>query len=256
MLTAPSVFPEIYKLIANNPHKHATLRLRPVTQTQGSESQETWDRFRLKPIQPPGALSLLLWHTDSMYALGTSALRKQILTEQLLELQLRAEREIVGRRYPRKKIQDLLANELTADEGAHSVSNILEEVLCELFLIQKVQLNRKKKSIAFFPPDLRNWSSERPILFADDENCWSFEHEGSFAFLSWLTQKEEEGWTLRWPTAEGKLEELKVEATKRGLTIHAAPGSDSQKVKKEDYARVIGRAEALTILGKLNLVVQ
>jgi hypothetical protein len=75
-------------------------------------------------------------------------------------------------------------------------------------------------------------------------------------FLQWLTGKEEEQWKVQWPTAEGKMEDLKSEVLKRNLTAHTLPGAASQKVKKEDWARTLGRCQAMEILGRLQLVIQ
>lgn len=249
-----SIFPKIYDVIQSNPKRNATLRRSQLIPTQGQREDATWDIFSLKPIQPPGALSLLLWHTDSMYSLGSPALRKQILTEKLLELHHRVDNELVGRRYPRKKIQDLLAGQITANEDASITNNLLEEVLCQLFQIQKVQINRKTKTISFFPPDIRTWHSDRKVIFSDHENCWYYEQTNQESLLlNWLAQKEDESWTVQWPTADGKLTELVELLQKKNLTTSALRIPQGQKPKKEDYAQCIGRAESIEILLQLGL---
>jgi hypothetical protein len=237
-----ALFPKIYDIIDLNPNKHATLRCGLPISTEGSP--ELWDSFSLKPINPPGALSLLLSRMDPMYELGSLALRKQILTEQLMTLHERVDKELVGRRFPRKKIQDLLAGQVSAQAPIDSF--LLEEVLCELFHIQKVLLDRRSKTIRFSPSDPRLWVSDRPILFSEPDNTWSFQPSQSTPFAEWLEQKEQEGWNVSWPTADGKFEELKTLL----LQAHALPQG---KPKKDDLAQVLGRRQTLTLFQTLQL---
>jgi hypothetical protein len=236
-----ALFPKIYDIIDTNPHKHSTLRWRESTSTEAFF--EEWDRFQLKPLDPPGALSVLSMAKDPMYELGSVALRKQIQIETLLTLHERVDKELVGRRFPRKKIQDLLAGQISAQTPTSTP--LLEEVLCELFQVQKVQINRRTKSLSFFPSDLRIWTSEKQILFSDEDNAWLFVPTSQGSFCSWLTQKESEGWTLSWPTADGKLDELKAGLMERMVLYDA-------KHKKDDLARMLGRAQALVSLQNIS----
>ncbi len=238
-----ALFPKIYDVIDQNPHKLATLRWCEPTSTQGFQ-QELWDIFEVKPLSPPGALSLLLCSTDPMYELGSIPLRKQILTEHLMQLHKRVDNELVGRRFPRKKVQDLLAGQLSAQNPTPSA--LMEEVLCELFHTQKVHLNRRSKSIAFYPPDLRLWRSDRPMVFAEEDNTWIFTPAQTQSFLTWLLAKEEDGWKVQWPTADGKLDELKGALLALNVVVDG-------KQKKDDLARILGRAQAIRQLTELQL---
>lgn len=252
-----TVFPQIYSIIDKNPLKDTRINtaLHRDVESTTAQGYETWDCFLCKPLQPSGPLSLLLSQFDPMYAMGTPALRKQIQSEKLLELQARVDTELIGRRWPRKKIQDHLAS-IVSTSGPTSAP-LLEEVLCELFQVQKVSLVRKTKRIVFFPSDVRMWTSERTVVFGDDEGFWSYEPTNvDVSLIDWLQEKEQQGWKIQWPTADGKLEDLKTALTKRGLTAHVETGSDSTKVKKDDYARVLGRAEAISALHQLGLRIQ
>lgn len=238
-----SLFPKIYTSIDQNPHKTTTLRWNEPSSTEGFQ-QESWDSFSAYPLDPPGALSLMLLTTDPMFELASLPLRKKILTEQLLILQKRVETELVGRRFPRKKIQDLLAGQVSAETPTHSP--LLEEVLCQLFSVQKVHIHRKAKTIQVYPPDLRQWS-KKPLLFAEEDNCWNYTPNPPYRFLDWLLQKEDEGWTIGWPTADGTLEELKGALVTVGMPVLQT------KQKKEEIARIVGRAQAIRLLGELGL---
>jgi hypothetical protein len=238
-----ALFPKIYDLIEKNPTRTATLRFRTRTATEGSSSEQ-WDSFFVSPLSPPGPLSLALLYTEPLFELASESLRMQLLTESLLKLQDRADKELVGRRFPRKKLQDALAGQISA-EGPKT-SALVEEVLCELVSLQKISINRRTKTLSFFPPDPRTWTRTRQILVGDQENCWSYRPKSSLSLSTWLTEKEEEGWTIAWPTADGKLDDVKAGLLTRGIVY-------DPKEKKDELAHRLGRAQALQSLSSLSL---
>jgi hypothetical protein len=240
-----ALFPKIYDVIEKNPSRTATLRWRSRTATEGSShpSLEKWDTFFVSPLTPPGPLSLCLLYREPLFELASESLRTKILTESLLTLQDRAEKELVGRRFPRKKIQDALAGQISAE--APKSSALVEEVLCELFSFQKISLNRRTKTVSFFPSDPRVWSSSRQILVGEQDNCWTYRPTTTLSLSTWLTDKEEEGWSIAWPTADGKLDDLKAGLLTRGIVY-------DPKQKKEDLAHRLGRAQALQSLSSLS----
>lgn len=242
-----ALFPKIYDIIEKNPTKDKTLRWSSITPTQGCT--ELWDIFEMKPLDPPGSLSSLLFLTDVFYEMASQSLRRQLLTEHLLVLQERVDKELVGRRFPRKKIQDILSGQLSLTSPTPSA--LLDEVLCELFQVQKVFLHRKTKTIQFFPPDLRVWKADRKIIFGEEDGNWILVPSKSMSFLTWLCSKEDQSWKIQWPTAEGKMEDMKALLDQRQLTVH--PSFGEKKVKKEDYARVLGRSQAISTLMDLDL---
>ena len=247
-----ALFPKLYDVVDGNPFRDATLDVRPTTkgfhQVAGGE---TWDCFRQIPLTPPGSLSQFLVHTDSMYSSASPALRKQIQIETVLKIQERVDNELVGRKWSRKKIHDALGAQLNSETPPYS--ELVEQILCELYHLQKVIVHRRSKQISFVPSDLRLWQSDRPIFVGDDEGCWLYEPTQRKDFLTWLTEKEDEHWKIQWPTADGKMEELKAEVQKRNLVAHTLPGSASTKVKKDDWARTLGRCEALETLARLRM---
>jgi hypothetical protein len=238
-----ALFPKIYDVIDKNPSKTTTLRYREPTATEGFQT-ERWDIFWTTPLDPPGPLSLLLLATDPLYQMASTSLRKQLLTETLLTLHVRVDTELVGRRFPRKKIQDLLAGQISANAPVQSA--LVEEVLCELYQVQKILVNRKAKALSFVPSDPRLWHSDRPILVTEDENCWRYTPAQTVSLSDWVQQKEEEGWTVRWPTADGKLEDVKQMLLQKGNHLDG-------KQKKEDLAQRLGRLQAFETLHKISL---
>jgi hypothetical protein len=238
-----ALFPKIYDWIAQNPNKDATLRWREPIPTQGS-SFETWEGFLLKPLNPPGTLSLLMAVSDPLYEMGSQALRKQMLIEQLLVLHERVDKELIGRRYPRKKIQDLLAQQISAQQPV--ASPILDDALSQLFEVQLVHMDRKSKRISFSPPDPRTWSTERPVFVCQSDGQWISVPVQPLDLSVWLSSKEQDGWTVAWPTADGSFEELKA----RLVAENRVP-----KGKKDELAAILGRLQALTLLAKVSLPV-
>jgi hypothetical protein len=241
--------PKLYDVVDGNPFRDITLDLPSSAKELRREHMETWDCFTQKPLQPPGSLSQFFLCTDPLYSIASVSLRNQLQKEKLLEIHERVEKELVGRRWSRKKIQDALSNQINAP----SYSELVEQVLGELYRVQKIILHRKTKSISFVPSDLRLWKSDTPIFVGDDEGCWSYEVTEPVNLLEWLTEKEDEQWKLDWPTADGKLEDLKAELQRRSLTAHASFGS---KLKKEDWARTLGRCQAIETLVRLQLKIQ
>lgn len=58
-------------------------------------------------------------------------------------------------------------------------------------------------------------------------------------------------------TAEGKFEDIKANVLRRNLTARPLPGSEAgTKVKKEDWARTLGKAEAIETLANLRLTLE
>jgi hypothetical protein len=251
-----ALFPKIYDIVDGNPFRDSTLNLRPSDKAiRREQSAETWDCFIQSPLNPPGSLSQFLINTDPLYGAGSPALRKQILTEKLLEIQQRVDAELVGRKWSRKKIHDAFGEQINSSTPPYS--DLLEEVLCELYTYQKIILHRKSKSISFFPTDLRLWKSGVPIYVGDDEGCWAYQPTKPKDLLAWITEKEDDGWKCKWPTAEGKLEDIKANVLRRNLTARPLPGSEAgTKVKKEDWARTLGRVEAIETLANLRLTLE
>jgi len=244
-------FPKIYDVVDGNPFRDVVLEVKQTKNDPDQNDSGGWDCFQQKPLQPPGSLSFFLHTMDPLYLVASPALRKQFVIEKVLEVQERIDKELIGRRWPRKKIHDALGEQINAPR----FSELVEQILCELYQVQKIILHRRDKKISFVPSDIRLWKSDVPIHVGDDEGCWAYEAKEPKNMLEWLTEKEEDGWKVQWPTADGKMEELKSEVLKRNLVAKPLPGSDS-KVKKEDWARTLGRCEGIETLARLRLTIQ
>lgn len=242
-----SEFSKVFPWIDKNPHKHHQLSSVSLHKTFDEESSLSWDSFVKQLLELPGCLSGLLWSVDPLYRSAPLNSKKQILRETILDLEARIHAELVGRKWSRRKLVELVSAELA--EKPPTMNIALEEALCELYSVQKLMIHHRDKRIFFFPEDPRVWKSGRQLLVSESENLYIYEPTSSFALLPWLQKKEEEGWKVQWPLADGKLEELKVALDKRNLTAH--PQNPGEKLKKDDYARTLGRAEAISCLFKL-----
>jgi hypothetical protein len=242
-------FPKIYDVVGGNPFRDIKLNVKA---NEENQEVETWDCFYQKPLDPPGSLSHFLLQSDPLYSAATLPLRKQMAIEKVLEIQERVDKELVGRKWSRKKIHDAFGEQINAPR----YSELVEQVLADLYQFQKIIVHRKTKEISFVPSDPRLWRSDLPIYVGDDEGCWSYEIVKPKELMSWVAEKEDENWKVQWPTADGKMEELKAEVLKRNLTAKTLPGSDSKKVKKDDWARTLGRCQGIETLTRLRMMIQ
>ncbi len=240
---------QIYTWIQKNPHNQHHLPNFSSKQANDDEPELQWDCFWKRVLELPGCLSGILMATNPLFRSAPLNSKKQILRETILEIEERIHKELVGRKWSRRKLVELVSAELA--EKPPEMNPALEEALCELYQVQKLSIHTAQKRILFFPEDPRVWKSGRPLIFSDVENLVNYEPRDSdgFSMLKWLQDKEDQGWTVEWPMAEGKLEELKQSLERKGLT--SRPRIPGEKVKKDDYARIIGRSEAISCLSNL-----
>ena len=198
------------------------------------------------PLDPPGPVSLLLWYTDPLYRGGTLTLRNTILREKLMELGLRVENECKGHRWQRKKILEQLAAQQTAAVSPPQDTHELDDALCFLMNFQKIILDDIHKKVLHFPRDLRTWSAENPVWTTSLGSRCVFHLPGEKTVAaglgSWLLILETEGWKITWPIAEGSAEEIKKRCAEMNLNPTV------EKPKKEDYAKLLGRSDAVKAL--------
>jgi hypothetical protein len=236
---------DITSWISKNPNKHHLPSFQ-AKKTNDDVEEFHWDGSPKLLLSLPGSLSCLLTFVDPVFRYASENGQRQILRETILELEERIQKELVGRKWSRRKLCELVSAELA--EKKPTMNAALEEALCELYRVQKVLVNHTDKTLSFAPEDLRLWKSDRKIFISDSENMWLYEKQFSSLpnFLTWLQAKEDEKWKVEWPVADGKLEELRGELSAKGLQAH--PRIPGEKVKKEDYARALGRAQAISTL--------
>jgi hypothetical protein len=104
-------------------------------------------------------------------------------------------------------------------------------------------LDEANKKLLFYPDNLQMWSSAKPIWMCGLGSRCVYHLSGEklmgSSLLSWIQEREREGFKFRWPLADGKLDDLKsrAELLKVKITV--------DKPKKDDYCVLVGRAETI-----------
>lgn len=194
-------------------------------------------------LQPPRPTTAWLRLIDPMMECSSPSYRTVEVRNKEFELQGAAVETLKGKRKLSKKaIGEALSTTgpLTKDQQW-----IFLAVLYELHRIQTVVWDADTKHIHTYPEDLRNWSGSMKTMWLKADSSAAVEWAVGQAppIGLWLSQREQEGWTVAWPLCELSLEEMKTYATAQGISVTA--GELGGKVKKVDYCRVIGRAQAV-----------
>ena len=198
------------------------------------------------PLNPPGPVSLVLWHTDPEYRAGNFITRKGILREKIIELNERFQNELKGRVWNRvRSIEQLQEQESSAISPPQNTPE-LNKALCHILNIQICEVDEIHKKMFFYPNDLREWTSENPIYLVSWGSRSIYvkqpNEEARPFFKSWFFELEKNNYKINWPTTEGTVKELKDKLNEYNLQLHLEAGV---KPKKEDYINVIGKAEAI-----------
>lgn len=206
------------------------------------------------PLEPPGPVSLVLWKTDPEFRAATPQVRRALLREAILLVTEKAEAELRGVKWSRKKVLEQLAAQQTAAVSPPMSTPELDRGLAHMYSYQKLIVDEAGKRVHFCPPDPRTWSTEFPVWAATAGSRAVLHRVGeepvSEGLAVWLGEREREGWKIEWPEAEGTLEALKERLTRRGVGV----GSRIEKPKKAEYALAVGRAESLEHLGTFTAV--
>jgi hypothetical protein len=249
------VLQKIQSWAKENPHRNC--KVTPIEILAVSDTQEGEDipatlagGWAPTPLEPPGPVSLYLWKTNPEFRGGTPAVRRTILRDAILNITERADAELRGIKWQRKKILEQVAAQQTSAVSPPMDTHELDAGLCALFGYQKVSVDEANKKVRFFPADPRTWSPELPVWGATAGSRAVLHAKGESSvgvgLAKWLEGREREGWKIDWPDAEGTLEDIKSKMTQR----NAGLGPRLDKPKKADWAAALGRAEAISALGK------
>ncbi len=242
---------DIQQWISHNPSrdtKLSTIEIQTQSDTGGAEVLAGPGGLISTPLEPPGPVSLYLWYTDPVYRAGTLQIRRQILRETLLTIGARVDKECKGHKFCRPRIHEQLAAQQSTHVSPTQDTHDLDNALCFLFDIQKLVIDEANKKLLFYPENLQTWSSSKPIWMCGlGSRCvyhLSGERLMSTSLLSWMQEREHEGFKFKWPVADGKLDDLKqrAETLKVKITL--------DKPKKDDYCLLVGRAETIQHLLK------
>lgn len=227
--------------IAKNPHREwcvprFTAEVGERKELEGND--ELWG-CKVRRLTPARLTTAWLMNEDPLMTIAGGSYKNTEVRDKTFELQEEAIRTLRGnRKLTKAKMGDALA----AVKPTTDQTKIVAAVLYGLKRIQTVCFDEKARKVWTMPEDLRAWSVGMETLWVN-EGCTICLETGPGAVGLWLSQREAEGWKIEWPQGEGTMEELKAEVGKRGLSVH--PLELGAKVKKEDYVRVVGRAQAV-----------
>ena len=175
---------------------------------------------------------------DPLMLIAGDGYRASEVRDKTFELQEEAVSSLRGnRKLTKAKMGDALSSmKPTTDQ-----TKVVAAVLLALKKIQTVCFDQETKVVWTMPEDLRAWTNGAKTLWVD-ARCETMLETGP-NFGRWLSNRQDDGWTIDWPVAEGGLEEIKAKATHLGLTPR--PSELGAKVKKEDWAKLLGRTEAI-----------
>jgi hypothetical protein len=249
------VLKKIQSWAEKNPHR--TREVIPIEISVVSDTQEGVEApatlpggWSPTPLEPPGPVSLYLWKTDPEFRGATPAVRRTILRDMILKITERADAELRGIKWQRKKILEQVAAQQTAAVSPPMDTHELDTGMCALFGYQKVSVDEANKKVRFFPADPRTWSAELPVWGATTGSRAVLHARGESSvgvgLAAWVCEREREGWKIDWPEADGTLEDIKGKMAQRGVGV----GPRLEKPKKADWAAALGRVEAIAALGK------
>lgn len=195
------------------------------------------------PLNPPGPISLVLWHRDPEFRAGNYITRKTILREKIVEINERFQNELKGRGWNRAKTVEQLQQQESSAVSPPQNTPELNKALCHILNIQLCEVDEIHKKMFFYPNDLRLWTKENPIycvswgsrsIYVKGSN-----ETGNKFFKNWFFDLEQNNYKISWPTTEGTVKELKDKLNQFNLTVQV------EKPKKEDYMNILGKAEAI-----------
>jgi hypothetical protein len=198
----------------------------------------------VRGLNPPRLTTAWLCMEDPLMILAGSGYRQTEVRDKTFELQQEAAMNLKGnRKLPKTKVAEALSSLRPTEEQTKTVA----AVLLALKQIQTVCFDEQGKKVWTMPEDLCLWSKEKKTLWVNSTCEQLLEFEESPNLGHWLDNREREGWTIPWPEADCSFEEMKA----RMATDHPeiiVKGTDGKKPKKDDYAKALGRCDAIVAL--------
>lgn len=230
--------------IQSNPHQIKSLapfkwsRERIEGPEEGSDA-DGWIRSSVTPATP---LSAILLSQDSLYQALPEHVRHSTLRETTTELQELVPNQLKGRQWPVRRTNEGLTACCLTEGRPIDWPTIGWRALATLRECQIILVNQNEQTITFFPEDIRCWSVSNEIIWMDHECRTIWTPPSKPNLRDWLLKKEQSGWSIQWPEAEGTMEELKQAAHKVGEIILG-------KVTKDTLMKRVGRAQSIQIVG-------
>ena len=214
---------------------------------EGQEIKETKWGAKVKRVEPSKITTAWNMLEDPLMGIAGSGYRSTEVRNKTFELQQEASTS--GSMKGNRKLSKVkVAEALGAMKPTEEQTKVIAGVLYVLRGIQTVWYNEETKAIWTMPEDIRLWRKEGRVLWINGkcEEMLEFEKD---RVGQWLSDREKEGWKIEWPVSEGGFEEIKSKLAREYPEILVHSQELGKKPKKEDYAKALGRAEAIGILG-------
>jgi hypothetical protein len=229
--------------IESNPQSHKTLSPFKWARDKIEGADEVkeadgWSRITVSPSTP---LSAILLSQDTMYQALPEHARMAVLRDETTELQESCARHLKGRQWPIRRTNEGITTCGLTEGRSSDWTDIGWRALATLRECQLIVVNQTAQTIRFFPEDVRCWSSSNETIWIDHECRYIWSYASKPNVKGWLTTKEQAGWSLQWPEADGTMEELKQAAQKVGDNILG-------KITKDVLMKRVGRAQSIHTL--------
>ena len=193
----------------------------------------------LRTLTPAKLMTAFNYLKDPLMVLAGQAYVSTQVRDTSFQLQEKAVNSIRGNR---KLTKASMAEALSAMNPTVEQTKKVAMILYEIYEVKTVCFDSDAKTLWTVPEDLRRWSSGPAIWI--DSRCeqmidWSSTAAKEVNMGEWLSDREDDGWAITWPMAEGSFEEIKQKVIGRNVVPRVA------KPKKDDWARTLGKCEAI-----------
>jgi hypothetical protein len=223
--------------ISENPSKHMSLPMF-TREIQMNPKNTLWGG-ELRILSPAKLMTAFNYLKDPLMVLAGQAYVSTQVRDTSFQLQEKAVASIRGNR---KLTKATMADALSAMNPTVDQTKKVAMILYAIYEVKTVCFDSEAKTLWTVPEDLRRWSPGPAIWI--DARCehmidWSSDGAKEVKMGEWLSDREEDGWSISWPVAEGSFEEIKQKVIGRNVTPRVP------KPKKEDWAKTLGRCEAI-----------
>lgn len=212
-------------------------------------STETLWGGKVIRLEPNRLTTAWLMSENPMMLMAGSGFSATEVRDKTFALQQEAASHLKGnRKLPKVKVAEALSSLNPSSDQTKMIAG----VLYSMKRIQTVCFDEEKKTAWTVPDDLRAWSGSLRTLWVDAPCARLLQFDSPLDVGAWISKRESEGWVMEWPVSEGTFEEIKQKMAEEfsHITVH---GTDGKKPKKEDYAKALGRCEAIRHLADLSL---
>lgn len=193
----------------------------------------------LRILSPAKLMTAFNYLKDPLMVLAGQAYVSTQVRDTSFQLQEKAVASIRGNR---KLTKATMADALSAMNPTVEQTKKVAMILYEIYEVKTVCFDSEAKTLWTVPDDLRRWSPGPAIWI--DARCehmidWSSDSAKEVKMGEWLSDREDDGWSIAWPVAEGSFEEIKQKVIGRNVSPRVP------KPKKEDWAKTLGKCEAI-----------